>query len=80
MKIILTKYDHRSIESKWIEKWEESRIYKSEIDPSKKKFYALDTFVYPSGKGLTVGHYKSYGGIDIVARYKRMCGFNVLHQ
>jgi len=72
-------YDHKSIEEKWKTKWFKEKIYDGEIDSSKPKFYALDTFVYPSGKGVTIGHYKSFGGIDIQARYKRMKGFNVLY-
>lgn len=73
------KYDFQSIEKKWIEEWDKKQIYKTEIDKTKPKYYVLDTFVYPSGKGVTIGHYKSFGGMDVIARYKRMKGFNVLY-
>ncbi len=72
-------YDHHAIEKKWQRFWLDHQPFRSEIDPSKPKFYVLDMFPYPSGTGLHVGHPKGYIATDIVSRYKRMCGFNVLH-
>ena len=72
-------YDHRVIEAKWQAYWEERRPFRAVDDFSKPKFYCLDMFPYPSGSGLHVGHLEGYTATDIVSRYKRMCGFNVLH-
>jgi leucyl-tRNA synthetase len=72
-------YDPKNIETKWIDKWEKDKIFKTEINMNKKKFHVLDMFPYPSGEGLHVGHAKTFGGSDIFARFKRMQGFNVLH-
>ena len=72
-------YDPKAIEAKWQAYWREHEVYRSEVDPSKPKFYALDMFPYPSGAGLHVGHPKGYIATDILSRYKRMRGFNVLH-
>lgn len=72
-------YDHQSIESKWQSFWAKNKTFKSLIDHSKPKYYVLDMFPYPSGDGLHVGHPEGYTATDIVARYKRMKGFNVLH-
>ena len=75
----MNTYNFQSIEEKWQAKWAESNIYRSEIDSTKPKFYALDMFPYPSGAGLHVGHPLGYIASDIVSRYKRLNGYNVLH-
>ncbi len=72
------QYDFNKIEKKWQKHWEKSRLY-SQYDFSKPKFYALDMFPYPSGAGLHVGHPLGYIASDIVSRFKRLNGFNVLH-
>lgn len=72
-------YDPSSIESKWQAFWQEHETFRAEVDPSKPKYYVLDMFPYPSGDGLHVGHPEGYTATDIMARFKRMRGFNVLH-
>ncbi|HEB90456.1 MAG TPA: leucine--tRNA ligase [Deltaproteobacteria bacterium] len=72
-------YDPARIEKKWQQYWEENQTFRAELDPSRPKYYVLDMFPYPSGDGLHVGHPEGYTATDIMARYKRMRGFNVLH-
>ncbi|MDE2172925.1 MAG: class I tRNA ligase family protein, partial [Patescibacteria group bacterium] len=71
-------YNPAAIEKKWQRKWAVSRIYRSK-ESTKKKFYALDMFPYPSGQGLHVGHPKGYIATDVVSRMMRMSGHSVLH-
>jgi leucyl-tRNA synthetase len=73
------EYKFSEIEKRWQDYWEEHKTFKTEDDFSLPKFYVLDMFPYPSGSGLHVGHPEGYTATDIVARYKRMKGFNVLH-
>ena len=73
------EYNHRKIESRWQKEWKENKLYKTEIDYSRPKFYVLDMFPYPSGAGLHVGHPLGYIASDIYSRYKRLRGYNVLH-
>ena len=73
-------FDHKQIEPKWQKYWEDNKTFKTDTsDFSKPKYYTLDMFPYPSGQGLHVGHPEGYTATDIVSRYKRMQGFNVLH-
>ncbi len=73
------EYNFRSIEKKWQDYWRENKIYKTEIDPRRPKYYVLDMFPYPSGAGLHVGHPLGYIASDIYSRYKKQQGYNVLH-
>ena len=72
-------YDHHAVEAKWQAYWDQHRTFRATEDPARPKFYCLDMFPYPSGSGLHVGHLEGYTATDIVSRFKRMRGFNVLH-
>ena len=73
------KHEFKEIEPKWQKKWEEAHVFHAENDYTKPKYYALVEFPYPSGQGLHVGHPRSYTALDIVARKRRMHGYNVLY-
>jgi len=73
------EYNFREIEKKWIKFWSENKSYKTIEDKSKEKYYVLDMFPYPSGAGLHVGHPLGYIASDVIARYKKLEGYNVLH-
>ncbi len=75
----LVVYNHTKIEKKWQDYWERNKTFKTQEKSDKKKFYALDMFPYPSGVGLHVGHPEGYTATDIISRYKRANGYNVLH-
>lgn len=81
----MAKYDFRNIELKWQSRWEQQKTYRAknpgdaDFNANQKSYYVLDMFPYPSGSGLHVGHASGYIGTDIVARHKRMQGYNVLH-
>ncbi|PBC69312.1 leucine--tRNA ligase [Fibrobacter sp. UWS1] len=75
----MAKYNPQQIETKWQSYWEAQKTFKTGEDKSKPKYYCLDMFPYPSGAGLHVGHPEGYTATDIICRYKRAQGFNVLH-
>lgn len=72
------KYNFEAVENKWQKFWEDNGTFEAHIDPSKKKFYALVEFPYPSGAGMHVGHIKAYSGLEVIGRKKRLEGYNVL--
>ena len=72
-------YNHIQIDQKWQSYWDEHQTFKTPSISDKPKFYAMDMFPYPSGAGLHVGHPEGYTATDIICRYKRMKGFNVMH-
>jgi len=73
------RYNFTEIEPKWQQRWREARLFRAQADPTRPKFYGLEFFPYPSGSGLSVGHFKNYAPTDAFLRYKSMRGFNVLH-
>ena len=73
------KYDFKSIEKKWQDKWEESGVFHADNNSDKPKFFGLVEFPYPSGQGLHVGHPRSYTALDIICRKRRLQGYNVLY-
>ncbi len=74
----MSRYDYKSVEKKWQKYWEDHDSFKAVDDSSRKKFYALVEFPYPSGHGMHVGHIKAYSGLEVVSRKRRLEGYNVL--
>ncbi|MDE6679037.1 MAG: class I tRNA ligase family protein, partial [Ruminococcus sp.] len=74
----MDRYNYKAVEAKWQKYWDENHTFEASDDYSKKKFYGLVEFPYPSGQGMHVGHIKAYSGLEVVARKKRLEGYNVL--
>ncbi len=74
----MDRYDYKSVEAKWQKYWDENHTFEASDDYSKKKFYGLVEFPYPSGHGMHVGHIKAYSGLEVISRKRRMEGYNVL--
>ena len=74
----MASYDHATIDRTWQDRWARERTFATPTDRSRKKYYVLDMFPYPSGSGLHVGHPKGYTATDVVARARRMMGWNVM--
>ncbi len=72
------RYEHSKIDKKWQDRWDEANLFVASEDRSKKKFYSLVEFPYPSGSGMHVGHIKAYSGLEVISRKRRMEGYNVL--
>ncbi len=73
-----TRYNHKKVEKHWQQKWNDAKVFLAKKNSKQKKYYVLEMFPYPSGK-IHMGHVRNYALGDVVSRYKKMCGYNVLH-